>query len=114
MQTEQTINWSDFTKIEMRVGTIIHAEVFKEAHKPAYKITIDFGPYGRYKSSAQITKLYSVESLPGKQVIAVLNFPPKQIANFYSECLVLGTVGESNTITLLSPEQPVPNGLRIG
>ncbi|MBZ4190295.1 tRNA-binding protein [Niabella beijingensis] len=114
MHTEPTINWSDFTKIEMRVGTITHAEVFKEAHKPAYKLTIDFGEYGYYKSSAQITTLYSVESLPGKQVIAVLNFPPKQIANFYSECLVLGTVGEANTITLLSPGQPVPNGLRIG
>lgn len=114
MQEEPTINWSDFTKIEMRVGTIIHAEVFKEAHKPAYKLTIDFGDYGHYRSSAQITKLYSVESLAGKQVIAVLNFPPKQISNFFSECLVLGTVGDENVITLLSPEQPVPNGLRVG
>lgn len=114
MQEEPTINWSDFTKIEMRVGTITHAEVFKEAHKPAYKLTIDFGAYGLYKSSAQITRLYDATSLPGKQVIAVLNFPPKQIANFYSECLVLGTVGDANTITLLSPEQPVPNGLRVG
>ena len=114
MQTEPTINWSDFTKIEMRVGTITHAEVFKEAHKPAYKLTIDFGDYGIYKSSAQITQLYNKDELPGRQVIAVLNFAPKQIANFFSECLVLGTVGEENAITLLAPEKPVPNGLRIG
>ncbi|MGJ7033599.1 tRNA-binding protein [Niabella hirudinis] len=114
MQEAPTINWSDFTKIEMRVGTITHAEVFREAHKPAYKLTIDFGECGFYKSSAQITKQYSLEDLPGKQVIAVLNFPPKQIANFFSECLVLGTVGEENAITLLNPDKPVPNGLRVG
>ncbi|MBO9617557.1 MAG: tRNA-binding protein [Niabella sp.] len=114
MQTEPPISWADFTKIEMRVGTITHAEIFKEARKPAYKLTIDFGAYGTRRSSAQITKLYNIEDLPGKQVIAVLNFPRKQIANFFSECLVLGTVGDADTITLLTSEAPVPNGLRIG
>lgn len=114
MQTASLINWNDFEKIEMRVGTISQAEVFKEARKPAYKLTIDFGEYGIRRSSAQITKLYLLEDLLGRQVIAVLNFPRKQIANFFSECLVLGSVGDENTITLLSTERPVPNGLRIG
>lgn len=114
MQTASLINWNDFEKIEMRVGTITQAEVFKEARKPAYKLTIDFGEYGIRRSSAQITKLYPLEDLLGRQVIAVLNFPRKQIANFFSECLVLGSVGDENTITLLSTERPVPNGLRIG
>ncbi|HEX7757376.1 MAG TPA: tRNA-binding protein [Niabella sp.] len=114
MQTASLINWNDFEKIEMRVGTITQAEVFKEARKPAYKLTIDFGEYGIRRSSAQITKLYLLEDLLGRQVIAVLNFPRKQIANFFSECLVLGSVGDENTITLLSTERPVPNGLRIG
>ena len=114
MQTASLINWNDFEKIEMRVGTITQAEVFKEARKPAYKLTIDFGEYGIRRSSAQITKLYRLEDLLGRQVIAVLNFPRKQIANFFSECLVLGSVGDENTITLLSTERPVPNGLRIG
>ncbi|AHF16721.1 tRNA-binding protein [Niabella soli] len=114
METEPLINWTDFTKIEMRVGTITHAEIFKEARNPAYKLTIDFGAYGIRRSSAQITKLYQPEDLPGRQVIAVLNFPRKQIANFFSECLILGTVGEANTITLLAPDAAVPNGLRIG
>ncbi|ANH79855.1 tRNA-binding protein [Niabella ginsenosidivorans] len=114
MQTGSFINWADFEKIEMRTGTITHAEVFKEARKPAYKLTLDFGEYGTRRSSAQLTKLYSAEDLLGRQVIAVLNFPRKQIANFFSECLVLGIVGDENTITLLSPERSVPNGLRVG
>jgi tRNA-binding protein len=106
------INWLDFEKIEMRVGTIISAEIFQEARKPAYKLTIDFGELGIRKSSAQITKLYSVEDLPGRQVVAVVNFPAKQIANFMSECLVLGAVN-GNEVTLLAPDKPSKNGLRI-
>lgn len=111
---ENLIDWSDFSKIEMRVGTIIEAEVFKEARKPAYKLIIDFGNYGTRKSSAQITNLYTPQTLIGKQVIAVVNFPPKQIANIRSECLVLGAVGEDQVVTLLAPERPVPDGQRIG
>ncbi len=113
-QAEAPISWNDFTKIEMRVGTIIQAEVFKEARKPAYKLVVDFGEYGTRKTSAQITDLYQPENLIGKQVVAVVNFPPKQIATFMSECLVLGSVGDNNIITLLAPEQKTENGLRIG
>jgi len=109
-----TIHFSDFTKIEMRVGTIIHAEVFQEAKIPAYKVTIDFGEFGIKKSSAQITKLYMSSDLIGKQIIAVVNFPPKQIANFMSECLILGVVGDENFISLLSPNHKMENGLLIG
>lgn len=108
------ITFSDFTKIEMRVGTIIHAEVFQEAKIPAYKVTIDFGDFGIKKSSAQITKLYQPNDLIDKQVIAVVNFPPKQIANFMSECLILGVVGDENLISLLSPNHKMKNGLKIG
>ncbi|MBL7707346.1 MAG: tRNA-binding protein [Taibaiella sp.] len=107
------ISWGDFEKIEMRVGTIIEAEVFREAKKPAYKIRIDFGPYGIKKSSAQVTRLYQPEELIGKQIIAVLNFPPKQIANLKSECLIMGVVDEAE-VTLIGPGKPVANGLRIG
>ena len=108
------ILWNDFEKVEMRVGTIIEAHDFPEARNLSYKIAIDFGELGIKKSSAQITKLYSKEELINKQVIAVVNFPPKQIANFFSECLVLGVVGEEKEITLLIPESKVKNGLRIG
>src|SRR5690606_27476409 len=111
---ENMLNWNDFIKVEMVVGTIVSAEVFKEARKPAYKLLIDFGPLGLKRSSAQITDLYGVEELPGKQVIAVVNFPPKQIANLMSECLVLGSVAENGHVTLLQPERPVENGSRIG
>jgi len=107
------IDWNDFSKIEMRVGTIISAEAFEEAVKPAYKLFIDFGEYGTRKTSAQITKLYSPEAIVGKQVIAVVNFPPKQIANMQSECLVLGVVN-GEEVTLLTTDKPVQNGLRIG
>lgn len=109
-----SLTWGEFEKVEMRVGTILKAEIFTEVRNPAYKLTIDFGPLGIKKSSAQITTLYQPENLPGRQVIAVVNFPPKQIANMMSECLVLGTVGEEKAITLLAPERPVPNGLRVG
>ncbi len=107
------ITWDDFEKIEMRIGTIIKVEDFPEAKKPAYKLWIDFGELGIKKSSAQITKLYKKEELLNKQVIAVVNFPPKQIANFMSECLVLGVILENNEVVLLQPERPVPNGYRI-
>jgi tRNA-binding protein len=109
---EQMISWQDFEKIEIRTGTIISAEVFEEAKKPAYKLNIDFGDLGTMKSSAQITKLYEPEQLVGKQVVAVVNFPPKQIANYMSECLVLGAV-DGDEVTLLGPDMAVKNGLRI-
>lgn len=108
------INWSDFTKVEMRIGTIISAEIFKEVKSPAYKMLIDFGEYGIKKSSAQITILYKPEELIGKQIIAVINFPPKQIANIMSECLVLGGIGENKEIVLIQPERNIKNGTRIG
>jgi len=107
------ITWSDFEKIEMRVGTVLEASDFPEAKKPAYKFKIDFGRFGIKQSSAQITKLYKKEDLVGKQVIAVTNFPPKQIANFISECLVLGVVLENEEVILLQPERKVPNGSKI-
>ncbi|WP_447642677.1 MULTISPECIES: tRNA-binding protein [Chitinophagaceae] len=110
----QTITWDDFAKVEMRVGTVLSAEIFKEVHNPAYKIVIDFGGFGTRKTSAQLTKLYQPEDLVGKQVIAVINFPPKQIANFMSECLVLGLLGENKEVTLLAPDRQVLNGQRVG
>ncbi len=109
-----TLTWDTFSQVEMRVGTILTAEIFAEARNPAYKLTIDFGPLGIKKSSAQITKLYQPEELTGRQVVAVVNFPPKQIATMMSECLVLGTIGDEKSITLLTPERPVSNGLRVG
>lgn len=107
------LTWTDFEKIEMRVGTILAAEDFPKAKNPAYQLTIDFGDFGVKRSSAQITQLYEKTELPGKQVIAVVNFPVKQIANFFSECLVLGVVGDEKEVTLLRPDKPVKNGLRI-
>ncbi|MEW7291954.1 tRNA-binding protein [Aquimarina sp. 2304DJ70-9] len=107
------LSWQDFEKVEMRIGTIISAEVFKEARNPAYKITIDFGALGKRKTSAQITKLYTCEEIIGKQVAAVVNFPPKQIANFMSECLVLGGLGDDKEVILLQPERKVENGTKI-
>jgi len=107
------ISWQDFEKVEIRVGTIIEAEDFPEAKNPAYKLKIDFGNHGIKKSSAQITKLYKKGDLINKQVIAVVNFPPKQIANFVSECLVLGVVLENKEVVLLQPERKVANGFRV-
>ena len=112
-ENNELISWSDFAKIEMRVGTVVSAEIFKEAIKPAYKITVDFGDFGIKKTSAQITKLYSPSEIIGKQVIAVVNFPTKQIANIQSECLVLGAVDEDE-VTLLTTDKLVKNGLKIG
>lgn len=109
-----SISWSDFEKVDMRVGTIVRAEIFAEAKKPAYKVQIDFGPLGIKKSSAQITKFYKPEDLIGKQIIAVVNFPPKQIGPFMSECLVMGAVDDEGGVTVLSPSLKCENGLRIG
>lgn len=105
--------WNDFEKIEIRVGTVIKVEDFPEAKKPAYKIWIDFGPLGVKKTSAQITKLYKKEDLLNKQVVAIVNFPPKQIANFMSECLLLGIVLDNDEVILLQPERKAPNGYRV-
>ena len=109
------ITWSDFEKVEMRVGTIIEANDFPKARVPAYQLKIDFGAeIGLKKTSAQITSRYSREDLLGKQIVAVVNFPRKQIADFMSECLILGAVGDKNDIVLLNPGFQVENGLRIG
>jgi tRNA-binding protein len=109
------LTWSEFEKVEMRVGTILEVNDFPEARKPAYQLTIDFGTtIGIRKTSAQITKRYQKEALINRQVVAVVNFPKKQIGNFMSECLVLGSVGEDNDIVLLQPDFVVENGLRIG
>ena len=113
-QEENVISWNDFEKVEMRVGTILAINDFPQAHKPAFQLTIDFGfEIGIKKSSAQITKRYTKEALLGKQVIAVVNFPKKQIGNFKSECLVLGAV-YGDDIVLLTSDLKVENGLRIG
>ncbi|MEL1244474.1 tRNA-binding protein [Flavobacterium sp. DGU11] len=110
-----TLTWEEFEKTEMRVGTIIQANDFPEARKPAYQLTIDFGTeIGIRKSSAQITKRYAKEDLVGRQIVAVVNFPKKQIGKFISECLVLGAVGEEGDVILLAPDFKVENGLRIG
>jgi tRNA-binding protein len=109
------ISWSDFEKVEMRIGTIIEVNDFPEARKPAYQLIIDFGnEIGIKKTSAQITKRYVKGDLLNKQIVAVVNFPAKQIGKFMSECLVLGSIGNENDIVLLSPNLNVENGLRIG
>ena len=108
------ITWQDFEKLEMHVGTIINVEDFPKAKKPAYQLTIDFGALGLRKSSAQLTALYSKEDLVDKQVIVVLNFPVKKIADFLSECLVLGAIREDGAVILLQPDRNAANGLRIG
>jgi len=107
-----TIQFEDFTKTDLRVGTIIEVNDFPEARKPAYQLKIDFGPLGIKKTSAQITVLYTKDALLGKQIIAVVNFEKKQIGKFMSECLVTGAV-EDNKVYLLQPEQIVPNGSQI-
>jgi tRNA-binding protein len=110
----ELINWSDFEKIDIRLGTIISAIPFTKANKPAYQLQIDFGDIGIKQSSAQITVHYSPEELLNKQIIAVVNFPPKQIANFFSECLVLGVYKADNSIVLIQPDKITPNGSKIG
>lgn len=113
-QTNYMIEWADFEKIDIRCGTIIAVEPFPKARKPAYQLTVDFGPLGIKKSSAQITKYYNMESLLQRQVIAVVNFPVKQIGNFFSECLVLGLYDDLNEVVLLQPERQVPDGSKMG
>jgi tRNA-binding protein len=110
----ETISWTDFEKIDIRVGTIVEAKEFPEARLPAYQITIDFGELGIKRSSAQITRSYKIQELIGQQVIAVVNFPPKQIASFFSECLVLGVYDENKDVVLLEPKQSVSNGSKVG
>ena len=112
---ENNLTWHEFEKVEMRVGTVLEVNNFPEAKKPALQLTIDFGiEIGVRKTSAQITDHYNLENLVGKQVIAVVNFPKKQIGKFMSECLVLGSIGLRNDIVLLSPDFKVENGLKIG
>ncbi|UGU16954.1 tRNA-binding protein [Sinomicrobium kalidii] len=109
------ISWGDFQKVVMCVGTIVEVNDFPKARKPAYQMVIDFGDeIGMRKSSAQITKRYAKEDLLNRQVVAVVNFPKKQIANFMSECLVVGAVGDEGDVVLLSPDFKIKNGLRIG
>lgn len=114
-QNNTPLNWSEFERVEMRVGTITAVNDFSEARKPAYQLTIDFGSeIGIKKSSAQITQRYQKEDLLNRQIVAVVNFPRKQIGKFFSECLVLGAVGVEGDIVLLAPDFKVENGLRIG
>jgi tRNA-binding protein len=109
-----TIEWQDFEKIDLRAGTILEVSDFPKAKKPAWQLTIDFGALGIRRSSAQITDLYDKQELVGKQVIAIVNFPPKQIANFFSECLVLGVYTDKKEVVLLTPDKKVTNGWKIG
>ena len=108
------ISWDDFAKVEIRVGTITAVDAFPEARKPAWKLTIDFGAeVGTRRSSAQITELYEAGDLLGKQVVAVVNFPPRQIGPFRSDCLVTGFVQDDDSVVLAVPDKPVGNGLRL-
>ena len=107
------IAYDDFEKVDIRAGTVLEAEPFPEARKPAYRLRIDFGELGVMKSSARITRLYAPEDLVGRQVLAVVNFPPRQIAHFMSECLVLGFPGEDGSVVLARPDEDVPPGTRL-
>ncbi len=110
----ETISWADFEKVELRIGTIIEVEDFPEARVPAFKLRVDFGDeIGVKKSSAQITDLYSKDDLLGRQVLAVMNFPPKQIGPMRSECLVTGFHRQDGAVVLARPESDVPNGARL-
>ena len=108
------ISWSDFEQVELRVGTVVSVESFPEARKPAYKIRVDFGAgIGVKRSSAQITDLYTADELVGRQVVAVVNFPPKQIGPFLSECLIVGFYRDNGHVVLAVPDKPVPNGSKL-
>ena len=113
METEKIISWADFDHVRIHVGTVLSAEPFLEAVKPAYKLTIDFGPLGVRKTSAQITMRYGLPELVGRQVLAVTNFPAKRIAGFKSEVLVLGAVPGEGDVVLVQPDEKVPDGTRI-
>jgi tRNA-binding protein len=111
----ESITWADFERVELRVGTVVAAEDFPEARKPAYKLTVDFGEeVGVRRSSVQITALYSKEELVGKQVIGIVNFPGKRIGPFLSECLITGFYREDGTVVLAVPDKPVPDGSKLG
>jgi tRNA-binding protein len=114
MATSPTIEWPDFEKIDIRVGTILEVNEFPKAKRPAWQLTVDFGPLGIRRSSAQVTDLYGRGDLIGRQVLAVVNFPPKQIANFFSECLVLGIYTDKKEVVLVQPDRQVENGWRLG
>lgn len=108
------ISWQDFQKVELRIGTIMQVDEFPEARKPAWKLTVDFGDQvGTRRASAQITDLYTADELVGKQVLGVVNFPPKQIGQFMSECLVTGFVADDGSVVLAVPDKPVSNGSRL-
>ncbi len=110
----EEIGWHDFAKVELRVGTIVEVHDFPEARKPAWKLVVDFGPeIGLKKSSAQITDLYGKDDLVGKQVLGVVNFPPKQIGPVRSECLITGFVRDDGAVVLAVPDEPVANGLKL-
>lgn len=108
------ITWQDFEKIDIRSGTVLSVSDFPEARNPSYQLEIDFGDLGIKKTSAQITELYTKEELIGTQILAVVNFPKKQIANFLSECLILGLYGEQREVTILTPSKQVKNGCTVG
>ncbi|ROH95981.1 tRNA-binding protein [Chryseobacterium daecheongense] len=115
MMIKPEISWEDFEKIDIRTGTIISAVDFEKARNPSYQLEIDFGDLGIKKSSAQITTFYTKEDLIGKQILAIVNFPKKQIANFFSECLVLGVYGDNKQeVTLLTTSLPTKNGFQVG
>lgn len=114
IRMSELITWADFEKVGICAGTVLDAVDFPNARKPAYQLTIDFGEYGIKRSSAQITHYYNKEELIGKQIVAVINFPAKQIANFFSECLVLGVYDENKQVVLLTPDKKVQNGGKIG
>ena len=111
--TESPLTWPEFERVALHVGTIVEARIFPAARKPAYQLTLDFGPLGQRQSSAQVTDHYTPESLVGRQVLAVLNFPPKRIAGFVSECLVTGAADEAGRVVLAEFPIPVPNGARL-
>jgi len=110
---KEETSFEDFIKVDVRIGTITEVKEFPKAKKPAYQILIDFGSIGVKKSSAQITELYTKEKLLGKQVMAIINFTPKQIANFMSECLILGVYNKDGHVVLLQTSQPIKNGEQI-